>query len=338
MFDDWKEAFLSFITSRIFVLMVLFCGFFGILMSRVFVLQIIDGKQYAESFTMKIRKEVSIASTRGRIFDRNGEVLADNVLSYSVTIEDNGTYQTTREKQATLNRTILKVIDIMESHGDSSINDFGIIYQNGHYAYTQEGTSLLRFKADVYGYKTIAELEDKPEEYVSTADQMMEYLCGNKKYFISPDAYSEDQIKQYHVPTDLTPEQILKLVTVRYQMSTNSYKRYVATTIASDVSDETVAEILENQSELQGVSIRMPNILPILSVISANRIRMSWRLCRKKMKTMRPTISWEKQVSNSIWRQVFKEKRVSVQSTWTVSETYWKRRVRRRRNPERTCI
>ena len=191
MFDDWKEAFLSFITSRIFVLMVLFCGFFGILMSRVFVLQIIDGKQYAESFTMKIRKEVSIASTRGRIFDRNGEVLADNVLSFSVTIEDNGTYQTTREKQATLNRTILKVIDIMESHGDSSINDFGIIYQNGHYAYTQEGTSLLRFKADVYGYKTIAELEDKPEEYVSTADQMMEYLCGNKKYFISPDAYSE---------------------------------------------------------------------------------------------------------------------------------------------------
>lgn len=255
MFDDWKEAFLSFITSRIFVLMVLFCGFFGILMSRVFVLQIIDGKQYAESFTMKIRKEVSIASTRGRIFDRNGEVLADNVLSYSVTIEDNGTYQTTREKQATLNRTILRVIDIMESHGDSSINDFGIIYQNGHYAYTQEGTSLLRFKADVYGYKTIAELEDKPEEYVSTADQMMEYLCGNKKYFISPDAYSEDQIKQYHVPTDLTPEQILKLVTVRYQMSTNSYKRYVATTIASDVSDETVAEILENQSELQGVDI-----------------------------------------------------------------------------------
>ena len=38
-------------------------------------------------------------------------------------------------------------------------------------------------------------------------------------------------------------------------MSTNSYKRYVATTIASDVSDETVAEILENQSELQGVDI-----------------------------------------------------------------------------------
>lgn len=73
MFDDWKEAFLSFITSRIFVLMVLFCGFFGILMSRVFVLQIIDGKQYAESFTMKIRKEVSIASTRGRILtERRG--------------------------------------------------------------------------------------------------------------------------------------------------------------------------------------------------------------------------------------------------------------------------
>ena len=255
MFEDWKEAIVSFVTSRIFVLMVLFLSFFGILLGRVFVLQIIEGQQYAEDFTMKIKKEVSIASTRGKIYDRNGRILADNVLSYSVTIEDNGTYENTREKQATLNRTILKVLDIVESHGDSAISDFGIIYQNGHYEYTQEGTSLLRFKADIYGYKTIDELEKKPEQYVASADQVIEFLCSNKKYFISPDAYSEEQLTQYHVPTNLPPEKILQLVTVRYQMGNNSYKRYVATTIASDVCDETVAEILESQSDLQGVDI-----------------------------------------------------------------------------------
>ena len=67
MFDDWKEAFLSFITSRIFVLMVLFCGFFGILMSRVFVLQIIDGKQYAETdFTVDLNGENSSAHVTSR--------------------------------------------------------------------------------------------------------------------------------------------------------------------------------------------------------------------------------------------------------------------------------
>lgn len=258
MLEDIKESILNFITSRIFVLVVIFLAFFGIMMSRIFYLQIINGQNYADSFTMRIKREVSLPGTRGRIFDRNGQVLADNVLSYSVTMEDNGTYKSAREKQSTLNRTVLKVIDIVESHGDNVIGDFGIVYQNGSYIYTQEGRALLRFKADIYGYSSIDDL--KPEEYVATADEMIEYLCGKKKFWISPDLYTEEQIKEYKVPTDLTPEQILKLVTIRYAISSNSFKRYVTTTVASDVSDATVAEILENQSNLQGVDIEQSSL------------------------------------------------------------------------------
>ena len=95
MFDDLKESFINFVTSRVFVLMLLFLAFFGILLGRVFLLQIIHGEDYAESFTMKIKKEINIPSTRGKIYDCNGKILADNVLSYSVTIEDNGTYHNT---------------------------------------------------------------------------------------------------------------------------------------------------------------------------------------------------------------------------------------------------
>ena len=258
MLEDIKESILNFITSRIFVLVVIFLAFFGIMMSRIFYLQIINGQNYAYSFTMRIKREVSLPGTRGRIYDRNGQVLADNVLSYSVTMEDNGTYKSAREKQSTLNRTVLKVIDIVESHGDNVIGDFGIVYQNGSYTYTQEGRALLRFKADIYGYSSIDDL--KPEEYVATADEMIEYLCGKKKFWISPDLYTEEQIKEYKVPTDLTPEQILKLVTIRYAISSNSFKRYVTTTVASDVSDATVAEILENQSNLQGVDIEQSSL------------------------------------------------------------------------------
>lgn len=258
MLEDIKESILNFITSRIFVLVVIFLAFFGIMMSRIFYLQIINGQNYADSFTMRIKREVSLPGTRGRIYDKNGQVLADNVLSYSVTMEDNGTYKSAREKQSTLNRTVLKVIDIVESHGDNVIGDFGIVYQNGSYVYTQEGRALLRFKADIYGYSSIDDL--KPEEYVATADEMIEYLCGKKKFWISPDLYTEEQIKEYKVPTDLTPEQILKLVTIRYAISSNSFKRYVTTTVASDVSDATVAEILENQSNLQGVDIEQSSL------------------------------------------------------------------------------
>lgn len=242
MFEDIKESFLNFITSRVFVLMLVVIAFFSILLGRVFYLQIIRGEEFADSFTLKIKKEINIASTRGKIYDRNGEVLADNKLSYSVTIEDNGKYQTSKERQETLNRTIAKVIEIVESHGDSIVSDFDIVYQNGHYEYTKEGTSLNRFKADIYGRRTIDELE--ADEYVSTADEMMEYLCN--KYKISHEEY--------------TNEMCLKLVTIRYAISLNSYKRYVATTIAADVSDKTVAEILENLDILQGVDIAQSSL------------------------------------------------------------------------------
>lgn len=259
MFDDIKESFVNFITSRIFVLMVVFLTFFGLLLGRVFLLQIINGENYAESFTMKIKKEINIASTRGKIYDRNGEILADNILSYSVTIEDNGTYQSKREKHAALNRIILKVIEIVESHGDKIISDFGIICENGRYAFTQEGTALLRFKADIYGRQTIDDLE--PKEAAASADQVMEYLCSNKRYYISRDAYTEEQREAYQIPEEeLSLEEKLKVVTVRYAMGLNGYKRYVVTTIASDISSETMAEILENMDTLQGVDIAQSSL------------------------------------------------------------------------------
>lgn len=259
MFEEFKESFINFITSRIFVLMVVFLAFFGIILSRVFLLQIINGENYAESFTMKIKKEINIASTRGKIYDRNGEILADNTLSYSVTIEDNGTYQSDREKQTKLNEIVGRVIGIVESHGDRIISDFGILYENGRYVFTQEGTALMRFKADVYGRKTIEELE--PKEAAATADQIMDYLCSSKRYYVSRDAYTPEQRQAYGLPDEeLPPETKLKIVTVRYAMSLNGYKRYVATTIASDVCDETMAEIMENMDVLQGVDIAQSSL------------------------------------------------------------------------------
>ena len=42
---------------------------------------------------------------------------------------------------------------------------------------------------------------------------------------------------------------------MRYAMGLNSYQQFLSTTLASDVSDETVAAIMENQSKLNGVDI-----------------------------------------------------------------------------------
>ena len=59
------------------------------------------------------------------------------------------------------------------------ITDFKIIIdEDGDYAYSVDGTALLRFQADVLGYRTIDELSE--EEKAMTAQELIEYLSSAK--------------------------------------------------------------------------------------------------------------------------------------------------------------
>ena len=253
LFREIRDFLWNIIKSRTFILSAVFVVFFGILLQRVFYLQIVKGADYLESFSLRTEREVSLASTRGNIYDRDGEVLAYSELSYSVTILDNGSYPNNRTKNAQLNETIYKLIKLIEKNGDSVVSDLGIVYQNGKYEYSLTGTSLLRLKADVYGKTQISSLE--PSEELASADTLMEYLCSDDKYDIRA-SYTEEEKEEYGISVDgYTPEEQLQIATIRFGISANSYKRYVTTTVAVDVSEETVAAVLENQNELQGADI-----------------------------------------------------------------------------------
>ena len=68
-----------------------------------------------------------------------------------MTIEDNGDYDTTAQKNKELNATVRSVIDIIEKNGDSIINSFGIVLNDsGEYEFSTEGTARLRFIADIF--------------------------------------------------------------------------------------------------------------------------------------------------------------------------------------------
>ena len=233
LLDRLKRWFIDLVKSRVFVLMLVFIVLSTILIQRVFVLQIVNGQAYLDDYKLQIQKTKEVQGTRGRILDRNGVVLADNKLAYSVTIEDNGDYDTVKEKNKIINATIEKVISIVESNGDSIVNDFKIILNdNGEYAYSMTSeVQCLRFLADVFGKATIDKLSNKQKAY-SAAD-LMHYLCTDETY-----GYGLDEQK-------LSKEEILKLVTIRYSMGLNRYQKYVATTIASDVSESTTAAIIQ---------------------------------------------------------------------------------------------
>jgi penicillin-binding protein 2 len=202
-----------------------------------------------------IQKEKTIQGTRGNIYDRNGNILAYNELAYSVTIED--VYESGSTKNEQLNGTIYKLIHMIEDNGDKLSGDFSIILNdNNEYEYTVEGTKLLRFKADIYGYATIDSLTFERQN--ATADEMMDYLIS--RFGIGSYTTLEDGTREFTAGGGLTKKEILDIAIIRYQMSLYSYQKYIATTVATDVSLETVAVIMENASELDGVSIEEDTI------------------------------------------------------------------------------
>ena len=137
--------------SKLLVLAIVMIFVGSILIYRIFNLQIVNGAQALEDFTLKIQKERSIPSTRGNIYDRNGKILAHNKLAYNVTIED--IFEAGNGRNELLNETLLKMIRLIEKNGDRINGDFNIILdENGNYAYTVSDTRLRRFKADIYGF------------------------------------------------------------------------------------------------------------------------------------------------------------------------------------------
>ena len=239
------------VTSRLLVLVLVLLGMGGYLVYTIFQLQIVNGEEYFNNFQLRITKTRTIDATRGNIYASNGELLAYNELAYSVTIED--VYESGRSKNANLNSTIYKLIQMIERNGDHIINDFHIVLDgSGNYQFNLEGTQQLRFLADIYGHALIDDLQEK--ERTATPDEVMDYLCGTSRYGIG-DYADEDDKDSFEVGLGYTKEEVLKILTIRYAMSANSYQKYIATTVANNVSEKTVAVIMENADVLDGVSI-----------------------------------------------------------------------------------
>lgn len=120
-------------------------------------------------------------------------LLATNKLAYSVTFEDQETYNSDRERQLDLNSKIYKMIRIIKGKGDTIETTLKIIIdQNGNYQFSVDDFWLQRFKSDVYGKANIDDMEDK--ERNSTADEIVSFLSD--KFCVYSQGGKNIQIKR----------------------------------------------------------------------------------------------------------------------------------------------
>lgn len=241
MFDVFLEKVSAFIKSRLLPVSLIYITLFSILIFRLFHLQIVEGEQYESKLTTRTQKERQIQGTRGNIYDAKGKLLAYNELTYSVTLLDTGEV-TDGQK---LNEMIYKVIQIIESNGDSLDIDFGLLMDDkGNITFRDSGNSLLRFKRDVYAKTKVDELTE--EQVNSTAEEVFEYLRSS----------TDSSSLKFKIADTYSKEDAYKIMAVRFARYLNS-TRYLPITIAKNVSQETVAAIKESSGDIPGLDITL---------------------------------------------------------------------------------
>lgn len=236
--DSIKYLLIKLISSRSALLLTVFIILFSILIGRLFYLQIIKSDFYTENFTQKAEKTITTNAARGNIYDRNGNLLAYNEISYSVVMTDE--IPKSESRGDILNGIVYRTINIIEKYGDHIIDDFNIELNNsGEYVFKSNPvTRQLTFLINIYGVSS-DEIKTGGYDRLS-AEELMEYLCGPKKYDLS-DEY--------------TKEEKLKIVTVRYALSLTAYQKYISTVISEDINENTMAAILESTDDLTGVEV-----------------------------------------------------------------------------------
>lgn len=189
----------------------------SILIIQLFSLQIINGEEYRETSNSRLTRESTIEAARGNIEDRNENVLATTKTGYSIEL-----YKT-KSNNEELNEVILNIVNLLENNKDKYINNFPI-------------NSELKFTY------TTAESINKWKE----------------KYKLAEDTNAKDCVEFFKDKYEITEENInntLKIIAVRYEITTKGYSSTKAIKIAEDISKTSAIQFNEQNSKFPGVNI-----------------------------------------------------------------------------------
>ncbi len=189
-----------------------------LLLAELFNLQIVNGSTYRETSNTRLARESTLYAARGNILDRNGSALATNEMTFSVEI-----YKTKLENDV-LNDSILSVINILESNGDTYIDTFPISINPIAFDFSND--EIKKTWIEKYGFK-----EDvTPEEAFN--------------YF--KDRY---EIKNEDI------NEIRKILAVRYRITSEGYGVAKSLTISNDVSRQSALIFDEQNDKFPGLDV-----------------------------------------------------------------------------------
>ena len=201
-----------------FNIITIFVYIIGIvLIVQLLNLQVVNGESYREQSNTRLSRVSKIDSTRGSILDRSGNEIAGVKLQNDIELFK------TNISDEELNQAILALVNLL--------NDYQITY------------------TDTFPIKI------NPFEYTISDTELSNWKA---KYKIEENASAEEVFYKFKSKYNITSENvedIRKIISIRYKITTIGYSATKSITIATNVNDEVVAQINERNDEFPGISI-----------------------------------------------------------------------------------
>ena len=188
-----------------------------ILIARLFNLQIVHGAEYREESNTRLTRESVLEASRGAILDKTGATLVDSKIQFSLEM-----YKS-KVDTATLNQSILNMINVLEKYEASYVDSFPI--------------------------------KIEPFEFTISEQELLSWKKSNK---LSEDITAEQAFYKFKSKYGIDTNNIQdarKIMAIRYEASQKGYSSTKAIRIADNISREAVAEFSESSDKFVGINI-----------------------------------------------------------------------------------
>ena len=279
-----------FFHSRYEKLVIVIILLMAVLAVRLFMVTILQHDRWSMEASDQNTKTIFTSAPRGNIYDRNGNVLAENKQVFAVTF--NVSSMTTEE----INDSALKLVNVLIQNQEKYTDNFPIKKKNGEFYYTydekiekwlkRQGFSehltaaqafaRLRIKYDIDEsldrYEAMEVLQEKYNLDPPISVKKMEYTYQQEKeMFWGKFAYPQKSIDEgipaeqcfrelredYKIDENLSDEEARKIFIVRNEIATNGFTRYLPIMMAHDLKERTIAYLEE--ANIPGVDITSEN-------------------------------------------------------------------------------
>ena len=271
------------LNSRFYQILSLVTILVLILGIRLFVLTVVEHNRWDEVAEGQNTKYITTSAPRGEILDKYGRVIATNKQVFALTFNVSGL--STDE----INDSAYSLVKILEANKEEYVDNFPIRIVNKKFVYAfdiekkewlaekkfpsyftaEQAFNAIRIQYEIDPkldrYDAMEELQDTYGVYPPISVRSMTYTFDNKKkeflekYELKENSTAEEAFEQlrelYSIDKKLSNSQARKIFRIREEIKELGYNKYRSSTIAKNISDNTVIQIEELSDELKGADI-----------------------------------------------------------------------------------